>query len=71
MKIIKLVSQPSKKVKGIDGHSICMNSIVYRNENYKTTKPATQKACIVTLKQYSTLLVEKNFLLNLEEEKQH
>ena len=26
MRIIKLVSQPSKKVKGIDAHFICMNS---------------------------------------------
>ena len=63
MKIIKLLSQLSIKVREIDGHFMLLATILI--------KYLKIKACIVTLKLYCTLSVEQNFLLILEKEKQH
>ena len=63
MTIIKLLSQLSIKVREIDGHFILTATLLI---NYLKIK-----ACIVTLNVYFTLSREQNFLLILEEEKQH
>ena len=63
MKIIKILNQLRIKVREIDGHFLLIATLV--------TKCLKVKTCIVTLKLYCTLSVEQNFLLNLEEEKQH
>ena len=63
MKIIELQSNLSMKVREIDAHFILLATLL--------TKYLKIKACIVTLKLYCTRSVEQNFLLILEEEKQH
>ena len=63
MKIIKLLSQLSIKVREIDGHFILLATLLI--------KYIRIKACTVTLKLYCTLSVYQNFLLTLEEEKLH
>ena len=63
MKIIKLLSLVSIKVREIDGHFLLIATLVIKYLNVKT--------CLVTLKLYCTLSVEENFLLILEAEKQH
>ena len=63
MLIIKLLSQQSTNVSGSDGHFILIATL--------ETKYLQVKQCIVSLNQYSTLSVEQNFLLIVEEEKQH
>ena len=63
MKIIKLLSQLSIKVREIDGHFILIATLMI--------KYLKIKACIVTLKLYCTLSVKQNFLLILEAEIQH
>ena len=63
MKIIKLQSRLSIKVREIDGYFILIATLLI--------KYLKIKACIVTFKLYCTLSVEQNFLLILEEEKQH
>ena len=62
MKIIKLLSQLSIKVREIDGYFIIIATLLI--------KYLKIRACIVNLKLYCTLSVEQNFLLILEEEKQ-
>ena len=62
MKIIKLLSHLSIKVREIDGYFILVATLLL--------KYLKIKACIVTLKLYFTLSVEENFILILEEEKQ-
>ena len=61
MNIIKLLSQLSIKVREIDGYFILIGTLLI--------KYLKIKACIVTLKLYSNLSVELNFLLILEEGK--
>ena len=62
IKITQLLSKLSIKVREIDGYFILIGTLVI--------KYLKIKACIVTLKLYSNLSVELNFLLILEEEKQ-
>ena len=63
MRIRKLLSQLSIKVREIDGHFLLIVTLVIKYLKVKT--------CIVTFKQYCTLSFEQNFLLTIEEEKQH
>ena len=63
MKIIKLLSHLSIKVREIDDHLLLIATLVIKYLKVKT--------CIVTLKLYCTLSVEQNSLLILEEEKKH
>ena len=62
MNIIKLLGQLSIKVREIDSYFILIGTLLI--------KYLKIKACIVTLKLYSNLSVELNFLLILEEGKQ-
>ena len=63
MKVRKLLSQLRIKVREIDSHFLLIVSLVIKYLKVKT--------CIVTFKQYCTLSFEQNFLLTIEEEKQH
>ena len=63
MKILKLLSYLSIKVREIDAHFLLIATLVIEYLNVKT--------CLVTLILYCTLAVGQNFLLILEEEKTH
>ena len=63
MKIIKLQSKLGIKVREIDGYIILIATLLIKYLKVKIS--------IVILKLYCTLSVEQNFLLILEEQKQH